>query len=342
MKIMKKPISLILCVAMLLLLCVPVYAATPNIDKNLLAYLESAEDDALIPLDISLDGRDIRATVEAAREEKYPEGITDQNADDYIRFGRELAKELYTKMNTGFQEKYFNDECVIHFSSHYTGTILADVPKALVPDILASEQLSSIYLLTIDPNEEVFPTEEKDPFEFDAVDVREDDWFFEAVEYVYAAELMNGIDSYRFAPQKEVSRAMVATVLHRLAGAQEAEGSNPFPDVEAGQWYSDAVIWAAGEKIIEGYSNGSFGTNDPVTREQLVTMFWRAEGKPDAAQDALSDFSDAAEISSWAEDAFAWAVSTGLIQGKPGAILDPQGTITRAQLAQILLNSKAE
>ena len=306
MKIMKKPISLILCVVMLILLCAPVYAATPNIDKNLLAYLESAEDDALIPLDITLESRDIRAAVEAAREEKFPEGITDQNADDYIMFGRELAKELYTKMNTGFQEQYFNDECVIHYSSHYTGTIWADVPKALVPDIMASKQLSSIYLLTIDPNEEVFPTEGKDPFEFDAVDVKEDDWFFEAVEFVYAAELMNGIDSYCFAPQDEVSRAMIATVLHRLAGAQKAGGSNPFPDVEAGRWYSDAVIWAAGEKIIEGYGNGSFGTNDPVTREQLVTMLWRYQGKPAGEEDALAAFTDADQISSWAKDAFVW------------------------------------
>ena len=169
-------------------------------------------------------------------------------------------------------------------------------------------------------------------------DVAENDWFYDGVRYAFESGLMKGVSDDRFAPQDEVSRAMTATVLHRLAGAQEAEGSNPFPDVEAGQWYSDAVIWAAGEKIIEGYGNGSFGTNDPVTREQLVTMLWRYQGKPAGEADALKAFTDAAEISAWAEDAFAWAVDAGVIQGKTGAILDPQGTITRAEVAQILMN----
>ena len=170
-------------------------------------------------------------------------------------------------------------------------------------------------------------------------DVAQTDWFYDAVQYTFERGFMKGVSDDRFAPQDEVSRAMTATVLHRLAGEQEAKGSNPFPDVEAGQWYSDAVIWAAGEKIIEGYGNGSFGTNDSVTREQLVTMFWRAQGKPVANAQVLSAYSDAAEISPWAEDAFAWAVSTGLIQGKPGKILDPSGTTSRAQLATILMRT---
>lgn len=183
-----------------------------------------------------------------------------------------------------------------------------------------------------------YPQKSEASDELPLQDVAVTDWFYDAVHYAFERGLMKGVSDDRFAPQDEVSRAMTATVLYRLAGAQKAEGSNPFPDVEAGQWYSDAVIWAAGEKIIEGYGNGSFGTNDPVTREQLVTMLWRAEGKPDAAQDALSDFSDAEQISAWAEEAFAWAVGTGLIQGKPGGILDPKGTITRAEVAQILMN----
>ena len=352
MKIMKKPIVLILCFAMLILLCVPAYAATPKIDQGLLDYLENAEHDAMTPLDISLDGREIRAAVEAAREEKYPEGITEANSDDYIMIGRNLAKELYTKMNTEFQEKYFNDECVIHFSSHYTGTILADVPKALVADIMASEQLSSLYLLTADLYEEAIPSEDTKPLEFDTVDVKTGDWFFDAVEYVYAAELMNGVDSYRFAPQDEVSRAMAITVLYRMAGSPpinwDRPPEDPFDDLEHG-WYHNAVIWGNAYSIINGYgvriSDGVgynlFGPDDSVTREQLVTMFWRAQGMPTADSDVLSGYADAAEISSWAVDAFAWAVDRGLIQGKPGGTLDPQGTTTRAELAQILMNSKA-
>lgn len=170
------------------------------------------------------------------------------------------------------------------------------------------------------------------------LDVPLNAWYSVAVEDCWTKEKMNGTGVAEFSPTGTMTRSMAATVLHRLAGAQEAEGSNPFPDVEAGQWYSDAVIWAAGEKIIEGYGNGSFGTNDPVTREQLVTMLWRYQGKPAGEAGALEAFADAAEISAWAEDAFAWAVDAGVIQGKTGGILDPKGTITRAEVAQILMN----
>ena len=183
-----------------------------------------------------------------------------------------------------------------------------------------------------------YPQKSESSDELPLQDVAETDWFYDGVRYAFESGLMKGVSDDRFAPQEEVSRAMIATVLHRLAGTQKAEGSNPFPDVEAGQWYSDAVIWAADEKIIEGYSSGSFGTNDPVTREQLVTMLWRYQGKPAGEAGALKAFADAAGISAWAEDAFAWAVDAGVIQGKTGGILDPQGTITRAEVAQILMN----
>jgi len=173
-----------------------------------------------------------------------------------------------------------------------------------------------------------------DPF----VDVAEKDWFYDGVLYAYERNFMKGVSDDCFAPHHEVSRAMAATVLYRLAGKPEAKGSNPFPDVEEGQWYTNAVIWAAGEKIIEGYGDGTFGTNDPVTREQLVTLLWRYQGRLAGESDALEAFGDAESISSWAKDAFVWGVDTGVIQGKTSGILDPKGTITRAEVAQVLMN----
>ena len=108
--------------------------------------------------------------------------------------------------------------------------------------------------------------------------------------------------------------------------------------MEAGKWYTDAITWAAGENIIEGYGNRKYGTNDPVTREQMVTLFWRYNGKPAAENSDLSEFTDAGKISDWAKDALAWAVSVGVINGKGDGVLDPNGVSTRTEVAQIVMN----
>ena len=169
------------------------------------------------------------------------------------------------------------------------------------------------------------------------VDVPES-WYYDAVYYCYDNACFYGTSDEQFTPGGTMTRAMFATVLYRIAGEPEVTGTNSFTDVEADKWYTDAVIWAAGEDIIGGYGNGIFGTNDPVTREQMVALFWRYKNKP-VIQDAdLSGFTDAGEISSWAKDAFSWAASTGVISGKGNGILDPTGTATRAEVAQIVMN----
>ena len=147
-----------------------------------------------------------------------------------------------------------------------------------------------------------------------------------------------GTGDGRFMPDRTATRAEFVTALYRMKNASASDIGKPFFDVEEGLWYTDAVNWAAAKRVVKGYPFFRFCPNDPVTREQLVTMFWRAEGEPAADPDVLSDCFDAEQISPWAEDAFAWAVSAGLIQGEPGTILAPKGTITRAQLAQILMN----
>ena len=172
------------------------------------------------------------------------------------------------------------------------------------------------------------------PFE----DVSEEDWFYEAVYHCYDNDYLKGVDDTHFDPQGTMTRAMFATVLYRIAGEPETAGENPFTDVEADTWYTDAVIWAAGEGIICGYGNGLFGTEDPVTREQMVTIFWRYNGSPTAENADLSKFTDADKISGWAQQAMEWAVSVGVISGKGNGILDPVGTATRAEVAQIVMN----
>ena len=182
--------------------------------------------------------------------------------------------------------------------------------------------------------ETVSLTLEKRPF----VDVAVRSWYYDAVYYCYDNGYFYGTDGDHFTPKGTMTRAMFAAVLYRMAGEPPVEGENPFTDVKNGKWYTDAILWALGEKIIVGYGNGKFGTNDPVTREQMVTLFWRYNGKPTGEGADLSAFSDADRISGWARDAFAWAVGAGILSGKGNGILDPKGAATRAEVAQIVMS----
>ena len=173
-------------------------------------------------------------------------------------------------------------------------------------------------------------------FAFD--DVAETDWFYNAVYHCYGKGYFKGVSETLFAPRSTMTRAMFATVLYRIAGEPEVTGSSPFGDVPDGKWYTNPIIWASGEGIILGYGNGIFGREDPVTREQMVTLFWRYQNRPAAAEPDLSAFTDADMISGWAKEAFEWAVSVGVINGKGNGILDPKGTATRAEVAQIVMN----
>ena len=134
-------------------------------------------------------------------------------------------------------------------------------------------------------------------------DVDADDWYAEAITYCGEQGLMSGNTQTSFAPNETMSRAMLATVLYREAGEPAVSGSSAFADVVAGQWYSDAVLWAEQNEIINGYENGFFGTNDPITREQMITILWRYSDSP-AVSDLLS-FADVAAISDYAEEAVA-------------------------------------
>jgi len=175
-------------------------------------------------------------------------------------------------------------------------------------------------------------------FENPYTDVMETNWFYEAVKHCAGKGYFNGTGNNLYSPNGIMTRAMFATVLYRIAGEPEVMGDNPFKDVEDGGWHSDAVIWAASNGIINGYGGGIFGTNDPVTREQMVVLFWRYNGSPTVDNADLSNFTDTGKISGWAQQAMEWAVSVGVISGKGNGILDPDGTATRAEVAQIVMN----
>ena len=170
-------------------------------------------------------------------------------------------------------------------------------------------------------------------------DVSEKDWFYGDVMFAYENGLMIGTGNAQFRPHGTATRGMMATILWRMAGSPAPKGNSSFTDVEAGTWYTDAIAWTAENGIFLGYGNNKVGPNDSITREQLAAIFFRYadyKGCDMNAKGELDKFRDAGQVSDYARAAMQWAVGSGLIQGKPDGVLDPQGTATRAEIAAML------
>ena len=178
--------------------------------------------------------------------------------------------------------------------------------------------------------------EEKEFF----TDVSMGDWYYEAVKFCFDYDLMNGVGNGKFSPDTTLTRAMLAQVLYNL---DEARGSyaGVFTDVTGSAWYANAVNWAAASGIVEGKGNNKFDPDAPVTRQEMAAIFYRYasyKGYDVSAAASLDRFTDASKVASWAKDAMSWAVGGYVINGKGAGRLDPTGTATRAEVAQILMN----
>ena len=187
---------------------------------------------------------------------------------------------------------------------------------------------ASQYAIVIDdhPHETVLPF----------TDVNANDWFYDPVVWAYGQGLMTGTSDTTFEPNTSTTRAMIVAILNRLEGGPTADGGN-FTDVADGDWYAEAVNWAASVGIVAGFEDGSFRPNAPITREQMAAILynyaqWKGYDVSNRAD--LSRYSD--QPSPWATDVMQWAVGEGLISGTSATTLDPQGTATRAQVAAIL------
>lgn len=175
-------------------------------------------------------------------------------------------------------------------------------------------------------------------------DLSQTAWYHTGVDYVLEQNLMIGVSDTRFCPGASMNRAMMVTVLYRLAGEPDVSKlANPFQDVKAGSYYSNAVRWAAANEIARGVTETRFQPNGLMTREQMATFLYRyakLQQEDTTATATLTGFPDGASVSPWAKDAMQWAVGSNLIQGtkENGKIfLNPQGTSTRAQVAVILM-----
>ena len=171
-------------------------------------------------------------------------------------------------------------------------------------------------------------------------DVSITDWFYQSVVYAQQKKLMNGVSATEFAPNQELSRAMLVTILYRLEGSPSVYYSAGYIDVENGTWYTEPISWAKSIGVVQGYSDELFGTNDDITREQFATILYNYAGYKGIDTNKYADltrFSDEGEISGWARDAMSWANAEELILGRTPTTLEAISTITRAEAATILM-----
>ena len=188
------------------------------------------------------------------------------------------------------------------------------------------------------------PIKEEDTHSF--IDVADSAWYADAVQFVYDEGMMSGISANQFGPNGSTTRGMIATILYRLEG-QPVAGTNGFTDVADSQYYANAIAWAAENKIVSGYGDGTFGPMDNITREQMAAIMYRYatyKGYDVTGRADLSTFSDVASVNNYALVAMQWANGASLIMGDNNA-LDPAGNATRSQVAAIMMrfcNSIAE
>lgn len=171
-------------------------------------------------------------------------------------------------------------------------------------------------------------------------DVPASSWYSDAVDFASSRQLFSGTSDATFSPEVSMTRGMLTQVLYSLENSPESSASVTFTDVSGQDWYASAVNWAAGEGIVTGYEDGSFGANDIITREQLAVMLYRyaqSSGQDTTARSDLSGYADAGQVNGYAVQAMAWAHEEGLISGTSTTTLSPTASATRAQVATIFM-----
>ena len=187
------------------------------------------------------------------------------------------------------------------------------------------------------PNTDPLPEPEKElPF----TDVKKSDWSYKAIKYMYNNKYISGTTSTTFSPKMKLTRGMLVTILHNMEGKPNVSGKSKFPDVQnTNEYYYSAVKWASKNNIVNGYNNGKFGPNDPITREQLAVMLNQYsiyKGTYKKTNADFTKFSDSNKISDFAKWGMNWAVGTGVITGTTEKTLIPQGTASREEAAAMI------
>ena len=163
-----------------------------------------------------------------------------------------------------------------------------------------------------------------------------DAWCYTQVMQASEAGLMNGYGSSLFGKNDPITRGQMVQILYNYYG-EDCGTNSGFSDVPSSAWYAKAVTWASKKGVVSGYSNGTFGPNNKLTREQMVTILYNVAGRPATNASALAQFNDRGQVAAYAVNGFSWAVSNKVVSGTSNTTLSPRGTATRAQVAVILI-----
>lgn len=274
----------------------------------------------------------IKANFEANRHRVTYQVISDTESgfivsDPYVSSGAYVNEGSTLNFTVGAEEGYRIDEITVTNGDQKKVFAYPDDYKTMVSGsitVAADVNITAKFSLCV--------CEKYD-------DISLDDWFHNSAVFAIDHGLMKGMTETTFAPYDYATRAQIVTILYRMAGEPDVNGDSPFDDVAKDSWYGDAVIWAASEGIAKGMSADIFAPDEFITREQMVTFFYRYsewEGYSVSGRADLSGFPDAADISEYALDAMGWAVAEGLIRGDNYGKLLPQDRANRAQIATIL------
>ena len=299
------------------------------------------------------EGKD-RAGLTTAILECFMGATVDEITTDYVTTFRNyynVVDGVQTAL-TETQEAYLRSAilknlCLIFDMEDTTTADLAAEARAYMLEIgLTEAEVEILYTNLSGKEEPIEPTEPTEPIEpiepIDYDDVADNAWYKEAVDYASVNGLMNGMGNNKFEPETVMTRAMLVTVLWRNAGSPKA-GKNTFTDVKDGQWFTEAIAWAAENGIVNGMGNNTFEPDGELTREQLATILYRYAKLKNLNTDKRADFSkfvDGGKVNSWAKEAVQWAVAEGILLGSKepnGLYLLPRDGATRAQVATMLM-----
>lgn len=254
-----------------------------------------------------------------------------------------LEKGTLSKACVIFMDRYFDNETNAPETGNRLATLeMNSLEGALCPSFAPNPVIGSygISLYT----ESLPDTSDADPLKVDFPDIKESDWYFDAVEYTVRKGIFKGMGNGDFEPGTTLTRAMFVSLLQRYAEAQADAGYTVFSDVPENSWYTAAVNWASENGIVSGVGNGKFAPNRALTRAEAVTMLFRYFSDYDRSEyttSPLKDFYDINSLAQWSTIPFEWATENSVIKGiteKNETFLKPQKTITRAESAQMMMN----
>ena len=210
-------------------------------------------------------------------------------------------------------------------------------------EVTFTVQHFSNYVVTYDPTRvedfELCPKDETCPI-WPFADAQTTAWYHDGVHYCLDEGIMSGMGNGLFAPSSSTTRAMMAQIFYNMEGLPASSTEMNFTDVDSGSWYADAVRWATQEGIMEGYGEGLFGPEDPVTREQIVTIVYRYaqyKGRSVAQSSDLAGYDDVDQVSAWAMDAIKWSVGSKTVLGRTDTTLNAKDTAMRSEIATIIM-----